>query len=83
MNIPIIPTLPAKGLCEHCESVNACPMPEMLEAHLTCVREYNEWRYEDIDPGSWDEFAIDLPEFEDGKVEWCPMHADKEIFKGE
>ena len=75
MNIPNIPTLPAKGLCESCVDVNCCFMSDMLEAHLTCVKEYNTWSYKHIDPASWDECSIDLPEFTDDIIEWCPMHA--------
>ena len=75
MNIPTIPTLPAKGLCESCVDVNCCFMSDMLEAHLACVKEYNTWSYKHIDPASWDECSIDLPEFTDDIIEWCPMHA--------
>jgi len=75
MNIPTIPKLPAKGLCESCMDADDCPMVTMLPIHLDLVKEYNTWHYEDIDPASWDTYAIDLPTFTDDFVEWCPMHA--------
>lgn len=75
INIPTIPKLPAKGLCESCADVNCCPMTDMLAEHLECVKEYDTWQYEDIDPGSWDACAIDLPTFTDDFIEWCPMHS--------
>jgi len=51
-------------------------MPDMLAQHLNLVTEHQSWFYEDVDPGGWDEFSIDLPEFEGDTIEWCPMHED-------
>jgi len=74
IEIPVIPKLPATGLCESCAVANECPMPDMLDEHLSLVKMHDTWWYEDVDPGSWDEFSIDLPAFTGDVVEWCPMY---------
>ena len=74
IKIPTIPTLPAKGLCESCTDAHDCPMPQMLANHIGFVHEYETWHYRE-DEGAWDEYSIDLPEFTDDVIEWCPMYA--------
>jgi len=50
-------------------------MPQMLANHIGFVHEYETWHYRDVDEGAWDEYSIDLPEFTDDVIEWCPMYA--------
>ena len=76
ITIPTIPKLPATGECDTCQDANCCPMTEMLDEHLSCVKQYDTWHYEDVDPGSWDACSIDLPEFEGEVITWCPMHSE-------
>ena len=73
-----VPELPVKGCCETCELADECPMPEALRQHYMLVIEYQTWFYEDMDPGSWEEYSIDTPEIEDGHVEWCPLQQEIE-----
>ena len=61
------------GICLTCNEKGHCPMVQTLEVHRGLVYEYGE-DYHNIRPDLWDEYGIDEPDIEDGKVEWCPLY---------
>lgn len=65
------------GICSSCIDHDSCPMTDMLSSHRRLVEIYETDHYEDIDPGSWDEYSIDEPMLDqDGVIWWCPMYSE-------
>ncbi len=75
INVVDISKLPLKGICNDCNEKEECPMVDMLRVHRKNQEQYGEF-YQTVRPDLWDMDAIDEPEFEGNKMEWCPLYSN-------
>jgi hypothetical protein len=82
LDLSLIPN--DRGLCANCDVKrnNTCELKEILNEHRSLQKIYETKFYENIDPGSWEEWSVDEPIHEkdaDNKISitWCPCHVKK------
>lgn len=64
-------------LCLTCAERKDCPMNEALETWESILTTY-ENESESVPSYIYEEYYIDEPDLEDGKVIWCPLYFKEE-----